>query len=117
MPELYSLRLGRNCFKNTVELNLIGLNELEKVVIGEDCFKHNANDPGYVYCQESHFRLKNCMRLRELRIGSGSFSYYKVCEIENVDHLKVIEMGSVGSVPNCFFSASLELKSDSKRMK
>ncbi|KAK8824479.1 hypothetical protein WA577_006876, partial [Blastocystis sp. JDR] len=86
LPELYSLRLGRNCFKNTVELNLIGLNELEKVVIGEDCFNHNANDPGYVYCPDSHFRLKNCMRLRELRIGSGSFSDYRVCEIENVDH-------------------------------
>ena len=64
-----------------------------------------------------HFYLKNCERLRELKIGRYSFSDYSVCEIENVPSLEVIEMGELNEESNNFCCASLELKSDSERMK
>ena len=46
-----------------------------------------------------------------------SFSDYSVCEIENVPSLEVIEMGELNKKSCNFFTASLELKSDSERMK
>ena len=67
--------------------------------------------------QNRHFYLKNCERLRELKIGCRSFSDYSVCEIENVDSLEVIEMGELNNDSVNFCEASLELKSDSQIMK
>ncbi|OAO16453.1 hypothetical protein AV274_1831 [Blastocystis sp. ATCC 50177/Nand II] len=78
------------------EVKLIGLNQLERVVIG-------GADPDH------HFYLKNCEKLRELKIGYYSFYDYSVCEIENLPSLEVIEMGE-------WDDASLELKSDSEGM-
>ena len=66
---------------------------------------------------DRHFYLKNCERLRELRIGIWSFIDYSVCEIENVPSLEVIEMGESNEWNRNFSYASLELKSVSRRMK
>ena len=94
------------------EVKLIGLNGLERVVIGKRCFrKKKEKNP------DRHFYLKNCERVRELKMGCGSFSDYSVCEIENVPSLEVIEMGELNEWSFNFNWASLELKSDSERMK
>ena len=107
--------VGDYSFAFVEEVKLIGLNRLERVMIGEKCFtKKNdyyGNDPN------RHFYLKNCERLRELMMGHHSFSDYSVCEIENVPSLEVIEMGDLNECSYNFFYASLELKSDSERMK
>ena len=112
---LKSIEIGDECFENVNEVKLIGSKRLERVVIGKNSFtkkKNNAgNDPN------RHFYLKNCERLRELKIGCWSFSDYSVCEIENVPSLEVIEMGELNGWSYNFYSASLELKSDSERMK
>ena len=95
-------------FVETVEL--IGLNQLERVVIGKKCFtkeKSGSNDPN------RHFYLKNCEKVRELKIGSYSFMDFSVCEIENVPSLEVIEMDG----RSFQFTSKLELKSDDQRMK
>ena len=98
-----------------VELKLIGLNQLERVVIGKNSFTREKNDCGND--PSRHFYLKDCERLRELKIGRYSFSDYSVCEIENVPSLEVIEMGELDEDSYSFRYASLELKSDSQRMK
>ena len=64
-----------------------------------------------------HFHVKNCKRLRELKMGCGSFSDCSVCVIENVPSLEVIEMGKVDEYCCNFYNASLELKSNSEGMK
>ena len=61
--------------------------------------------------------MKNCERLRELKIGHYSFSDYSVCEIENLPSLEVIEIGEMDYEGDNFRYASLELKSDSQRMR
>ena len=62
--------------------------------------------------KDGHFYLKNCPRLRELRItGVRSFSDYSVWEIENMDALDVIEIGGMNKTSCNFHYASLELKS------
>ena len=115
---LKSIEIGDGCFAETQELKLIGLKELETVKIGESCFvkypynpKENGIDP------YRHFYLKDCEKLRELKIGCWSFSDYSVCEIENVPSLEVIEMGELKEGSASFFHASLELKSDYEGMK
>ena len=105
--------VGDYSFTFVNEVKLIGLNELERVVIGEKCFTkhkncHFGNDPN------RHFYLKDCERLRELKMGRFSFADYSVCEIENVPSLEVIEMGELNKDSFNFYYASLELKSDSE---
>ena len=110
--------MGDYCFKKTEELRLIGLNELERVVIGKWCFlkyPYDVNKDGMD--PNRHFYLKNCEKLRELKIGCESFMDYSVCEIENVPSLEVIEMGELNEWSDNFFYASLELKSDYDGMK
>ena len=113
--KLKELKVGNECFENVDEVKLIGLSQLERVVIGKKCFTKKKNDCGNN--PNRHFYLKNCERLRELKMGRYSFSDYSVCEIEDVPSLEVIEMGELNEGSFNFDYASLELKSDCERMK
>ena len=113
---LKSIEIGDECFENVNEVKLIGLNRLRSVVIGRNCFTKHKNN----WSKDStrHFYLKNCERLRELKMGRYSFSDYSVCEIENVDRLEVIEMGELNKLScNFLYASKLELKSDSDNKK
>ena len=109
---LKRIEIGDECFEKVNEVKLIGLNRLERVVIGKNSFSKV-----FFYNPDRHFYLKNCERLRELKIGRYSFSDYSVCEIENVPSLEVIEMGELDEESYNFCLASLELKSDSQRLR
>ena len=108
------LEVGDYSFSFVDEVKLIGLNQLERVVIGMNSFTKQKNREWPSYNPNRHFYLKNCERLRELKIGCFSFSDYSVCEIENVPSLEVIEMGELRYRSYSFYYASLELKSDSQ---
>ena len=108
--------VGDYSFAFVNEVKLIGLSQLERVVIGKNSFTKEKNSYLVISNPNRHFYLKNCERLIELKMGRYSFSDYTVCEIENVDSLEVIEMGEVNEGSANFFDASLELKSDSERM-
>ena len=121
MPELKSIEIENECFKNVSELKLIGMKMLKKVLIGMNCFtKKKSDNDKNAY----GLYVKNCELLRELKIGNHSFKDYSVCEIENVPSLEVIEIGGLDrwnrrdDQRGVFYHASkLELKSDSGRMK
>ena len=108
---LRELRVGDWCFKETEELKLIGLKELERVVIGNHSFTKNGYSTKDGMNPNRHFYLKNCERLRELKIGCKAFMDYSVCEIESLPSLEVIEMGELNEDSCNFLFASLELKS------
>ena len=113
IPKLRLLQVGDECLKNVKEVKMIGLSQLEKMVIGNSSF--TMCPVGYIgYDPNRHFYLKNCERLRELKMGRVSFNEYSVCEIENVPSLEVIEMGDINEENYNFFFASLKLKSDSQ---
>ena len=114
---LKSIEIGDECFENVKEVKLIGMNQLESVVIGKNSFTKEKNNYPKSINPNRHFHLKNCERLKELKMGRYSFSDYSSIEIENVDSLEVIEMGELDEYSNSFCYASLELKSDSQRMK
>ena len=104
---LKSVVIGYSSYKHVNELKLIGLSELESVEIGKFSFSKVAFGKN----PNRHFYLKNCPKLKSLKMGRYSFSDYSVIEIENVDALEVIEMGDLNEESNSFYCASLELKS------
>ena len=106
--------VGDYSFAFVEEVKLIGLNRLERVVIGKKSFTKEKNDYPISINSTHHFYLKNCERLRELKMGCYSFSDYSVCEIENVPSLEVIDMGELNKWSYNFNYSSLELKSDSE---
>ena len=112
MTRFVNLRVfevGDYSFSYVEEVQLVGLSKLERVVIGEYSFS-NLYDPGNA--DDCQFHLKNCERLRELRIGSRSFVEYNVFDVENVPSLEVIEIGNVLKDNRNFWAASrFELKS------
>ena len=107
VPSLKSLSIGDGCFANVSEVRLVGLSELERVVIGKISFTKS----GFCSVPDRDFYLKNCPQLKLLVVGNQSFSGYTVCEIENVDALEVIEIGDLNGRSFNFYSASLELRS------
>ena len=102
--QLRLLEFGNHCFTFVNELNITGLSELESVEIGSKSFRDDDSKGGSFY-------LKNCPKLKSLKMGRYSFSDYSVIEIENVDVLEVIEMGELNEESRNFPYASLELKS------
>ena len=84
-------------------LDLSFMSDLRLLQVGDNRSRQDPNRAFY---------LKNCERLRELKMGSDSFSDYFVCEIENNESLEVIEMGFLNKESSNFCYASLELKSD-----
>ena len=107
--KLKRLEIGNDCFTYVEEVKLIGLKQLESVEIGENSFTKNERGDGYD--PNGQFYLKNCPKLKSLKMGRYSFSDYTVIEIENVDALEVIEMGDLNELSCNFYCASLELKS------
>ena len=61
---LRELIVGDECFQFVKDLKIVGLNALEKVEIGKQCF-----------CKASGgvFEMRNCEKLKSVRIGDGSF--------------------------------------------
>ena len=107
--------VGNNSFNSVEEVHMIGLSNIERVVIGENCFtkkKNGLNDNLY-----HHFYLNDCESLRELKVGRYSFNSFSVCEIENAPSLEVIEIGELNRESDNFRYASLELKSEIGGMK
>ena len=87
-------------------------------MIGNGCF----TTAGYDAIKDAknpnrRFYLKDCERLKELKIGCESFSDYSVCEIDHLPSLEVIEMGNMNTESEIFYFASLALNSDFQRMK
>ena len=113
---LKSIVIGDDCFEYVDEVKLVGLSQLKRVLIGEKCFTTCKDDWPRSINPKGHFYLKNCEKLKELKMGHHSFSDYFVCEIDNLPSLEVIEMGELNEDRVNFYQASLELKSDSQRM-
>ena len=105
---LKRIEIGNECFEYVNEVKMAGLNELKSVEIGENSFMKNKYSSRYDSTR--HFYLKNCPKLKSLKMGRYSFSDYSVCEIESCG-LEVIEMGDLNEESRNFYYASLELKS------
>ena len=109
--KLKSLKIGDECFANVDEVKMVGLAQLETVVIGKNCFANTS----CVKNPNRHFYLKNCPVVKELKIGTDSFSDYTLCEIEDAKALETIEIGDLREISVNFFWADLVLRSGRRR--
>ena len=112
--------VGNYSFSYVNEVHMIGLPELERVMIGANCFTKEKyrifNDNDFDKDPNREFYLKDCDKLRELRIGVSSFINYASCTIEDNAHLEVVEMGKLYHWGNNFYFGSLEMKSCNDEM-
>ena len=110
---LKALEIGDYSFTYVKEVYMTGLSKLESVIIGCEGFRVRK---GYFYRNNKlQFHLRDCVSLRELKIGRWSFYEYGVCEIDNLPSLETIDIGDVDAWSNNFVYASLELKSESEK--
>ena len=105
---LRELKVGDECFEYVKKVNICGLRELERMIVGSKSFTKEKEK--WFSKKDGRFYLKNCPKLRVLTIGLYSFSDYTVCEIENCG-LEVIEIGDLNEYSPNFYWSSLELKS------
>ena len=105
--KLKSILVGNYSFRNAVSFHICDLDELEKVIIGENCMESRR-------CE---FTLKNCNAVKELVIGQGSFISGTMCLIEDNESLKEIRMGESRfyHLASCFQNGYMELKSEEQK--
>ena len=101
LTELKELVVSNRSFFFVEEVRVIGLERIESIRIGDECFMQ----------PEGRFYLKNCPSLKELYIFGQSFNPYFVCEIEDMEALETIRIGNQEKTTNNFVFASLVLKS------
>ena len=99
---LKRIEIGNKCFKYVREFVIDGLESLESVIIGEDCFRIGREERDDGIC-----RIANCPNLRQLEIGDESFRYFKSFELSNVKSLQSIKFGIC-----CFQYADVSLKGE-----
>ena len=103
---LRQFEVGDCSFVYVKEVRMIGLKWLESVVIGENCFtKEESRSPA------CHLYLKDCERLRELRIGNHSFENNSSWVIVNLPSLDEIEVGEWCEGNNYCSESALMVKS------
>ena len=106
---LTSLIVGDNCFQYVTTMNVVEMDNLESIRIGMNSF-NSYEEADY------SFSVKNCSRLKELRIGPDSFGEWNYTEFENLPSLEVIQIGYMHSYDDDNFNSnSLELKSNCQK--
>ena len=105
MPRLRVLEIGDYCFECVGEFQLTGMSELERVTVGIRSF-FSVYGAGL----NRLFLLKDCPKLKELKIGSWSFPSYSACVIESVPSLETIEIGDMDEESYNFDCATLQLR-------
>ena len=84
---LRSVVIGNYCFYNVLAFSIVGLNWLESVSIGYDCFWDGSTDS---LLKGSEFKIVNCPQLKSLSIGYRSFGRYNGFELCQLPQLKSV---------------------------
>ena len=100
LQQLKSINFGNHGFKIVRDFLIDGLESLECVKFGDECFKieYKKRDDGIC-------RITNCPNLTQLDIGDHSFGDFKSFELSNLNSLKSIKFGRA-----CFHYADLIIK-------
>lgn len=86
---MLELMICPNCFKQCRNFVLDQLPDLQSVKIGKNCFKSDEKQPQIV----GNFSIKNCTNLLTLEFGDESFHNFRTFELINVNSLQYIDIG------------------------
>ena len=94
--------IGNECFGKVRVFELNGLDELESVVIGKECFTYakTYDDIQNSKRTDGDYRIMNCPKLKSIQIGKYSFLDYHSFELNNLPSLQFIDIGWY-----CFYHA------------
>ena len=100
VKSLKRIEIGSWCFQHVREFVIDGLESLESVKIGKECFRisYKKRDDGIC-------RITNCPNLRQLEIGDDSFKDFQSFELSNLNSIQSINFGK-----GCFSYADFSLK-------
>ena len=99
---LKRIEIGNECFKNVRDFVVDGLESLESVKIGANCFKIQWKRSDDGIC-----RITNCPNLTQLKIGKNGFADFKSFELSNLNSIQSIKFDRV-----CLLYADLSLKGE-----
>ena len=91
LRRLRSLEVGDECFAHVQEVKLVGLRRLERVVVGENSF-HGEGEGADA---SRRLEVRNCRKLKEVKIGRFSFADYAACVLEGLSALEKVEVGEL----------------------
>ena len=100
--KLKRIEIGNDCFSYVREFVIDGLESLESVKIGGNCFRIGGEERDDGIC-----RITNCPNLRQLEIGDDSFEDFKSFEISDLNSIQSIKFGNY-----CFKFADFSLKGE-----
>lgn len=105
---LKQIVIGDNSFGCVRLFELIGLKELESIVVGSCSFTYAKSDIDVFYSTQADglYRIADCPKLKTIQIGRHSFSDYCSLELKNLPSLQQVVIGW-----QCFYRAPvLELR-------
>ena len=85
--ELKRIVIGNDCFGKVREFELIGLSELESVVIGQHSFRISGAERN-----DGSYRIVNCPKLKSIQIGDYSLADYHSLELRFLSSLQTIDI-------------------------
>ena len=101
--QLKSITIGKDRFKHVREFVVDGLESLESVKIGYECFRISYDERDDGVC-----RITNCPNLRQLEMGDNSFIDFKSFELSNLNSIQSIKFDN-----SCFkFAEEFSLKGE-----
>ena len=108
LRRLRSLEVGDECFAHVQEVKLVGLHRLERVVVGENSFRDEGSEGADA---SRRLEVRNCRKLKEVKIGRFSFADYAACVLEGLSALEKVEVGELNGWSNNFQYALLRVRS------
>lgn len=108
LRRLRSLEVGDECFAHVQEVKLVGLRRLERVVVGENSFRNEGSEGADA---SRRLEVRNCRKLKEVKIGRFSFADYAACVLEGLSALEKVEVGELNGWSNNFQYALLRVRS------
>lgn len=108
LRRLRSLEVGDECFAHVQEVKLVGLRRLERVVVGENSFRDEGSEGADA---SRRLEVRNCRKLKEVKIGRFSFADYAACVLEGLSALEKVEVGELNGWSNNFQYALLRVRS------
>ena len=104
LRSLKCLTIGDDSFTMVRDLSLDGLQELESIVIGKNCFAFTKNwdDVRGSLRTDGSCRIVNNPKIKSIRIGDYSFSDYHTLTMGNLPSLQSVDIGEM-----CFYRAPI----------
>ena len=109
LNHIESIEIGNDCFGSVQTFQIDRLNGLKSLKIGKNSFTQKKNS--YGWNKSKSFHILNCESLKSIEIGQWSFSDFGGdFELKNLPQLRFIQIGIIGSESSNFYYSSFVIR-------